>query len=232
MGLGIRSTIRRISRAIRKPDKRRIAEYLAGTGPKRLHIGCGDHPLSGWLNCDLLDGWMNEKMMRGEVDVINLDAIKSYPFADNTFDRIFSEHMIEHVSHEDGARMLAECYRVLKPSGRIRITTPDLAFLMRLYINGGDEVHRRYIEWSAASFPGVIAPEAPYVINNFVRDWGHKFIYDKHTLTRQFEDTGFCEIESCPLGESSHDDLRGLDREDRMPPGFLRLESLTIEATK
>jgi predicted SAM-dependent methyltransferase len=191
MGLGIRSTIRRVNRAIRDPDKHRIAEYLAGTGPKRLHIGCGEHLHSGWLNCDLLSGWMNDMMMRGKVDVIDLDATKPYPFADATFDLIFSEHMIEHVTHGNGARMLAECYRVLKPKGRIRITTPDLAFLVRLYINGNDEVSRRYIEWSAASFPGVVAPEAAYVVNNYVRDWGHKFIYDEHTLTRQFENAGF-----------------------------------------
>jgi hypothetical protein len=66
MGLGIRSTIRRVNRAIRSPDKVKISKYLDVIGgPRRLHIGCGEHLLAGWLNCDLLDGWMNEKMMRG-----------------------------------------------------------------------------------------------------------------------------------------------------------------------
>lgn len=228
MGRDIGSTIRRVKRA----HKTRISSYLAGHDSKRLHIGCGEHLLPGWLNCDLLDGWLNYKMMRGEIDVVELDATKPYPFASDTFDLIFSEHMIEHVSHQDGAKMLAECHRVLKPAGRIRITTPDLAFLVKLYLDRGDDLHRRYIEWSAANYPGVIAADAPYVINNFVRDWGHQFIYDEHTLTRQFEAAGFREMRSWPIGESDHPALRGLECEIRMPPGFLRLESLTIEATK
>jgi predicted SAM-dependent methyltransferase len=63
--------------------------------------------------------------------IVVLPLSSPTPFASDTFDFIFSEHMIEHVSHDDGAKMLAECHRVLKPGGHIRITTPDLAFLVR-----------------------------------------------------------------------------------------------------
>lgn len=228
MGLGLRASWRKFRRYIERPDERRIAAYLAGPGDKRLHIGCGEHLLPGWLNCDLLEGWLNDRMMRGSIAVVNLNAVKPYPFADNTFDYIFSEHMIEHVSYAEGGRMLAECFRVLKPGGVVRITTPDLRFLIDLYGREPGE----YSKWSASSFANVIGTEPVYVINNFVRAWGHQFIYDELALRRQLETARFVECEVCALGESDHAALRGLEREERMPPGFLRLESISVEATK
>jgi predicted SAM-dependent methyltransferase len=53
-------------------------------------------------------------------------------FEDNTFDYIFSEHMIEHVDHDGAVAMLRECYRVLKPGGTICMATPDLAVIVGL----------------------------------------------------------------------------------------------------
>ena len=62
-----------------------------------------------------------------------LDATQTFPLPDCSFDYIFSEHMIEHVTYQNGKRMILECYRVLKPGGLLRISTPDLSFLVDLY---------------------------------------------------------------------------------------------------
>lgn len=43
---------------------------------------------------------------------------------------------------------------------------------------------------------------------------------------------GFAEVERCGLGESRHAALRGLEHEERMPPDFLRLETMVMEGTK
>src|SRR5262249_33193449 len=45
------------------------------------------------------------------------------PFADNAFDRIFSNALLEHLS--DPVRALQEMYRVLAPGGVIGICAPD-----------------------------------------------------------------------------------------------------------
>ena len=37
----------------RLADRASIERYLAGHRPACLHLGCGVHPLSGWLNSDL-----------------------------------------------------------------------------------------------------------------------------------------------------------------------------------
>jgi len=74
--------------------------------------------------------------------------------------------------------------------------------------------------------------DAAFVINNFVRDWGHQFIYDENTLRSSLERAGFTKITKYELNQSDHDALRNLENEKRMPDGFLKLETLALEATK
>jgi predicted SAM-dependent methyltransferase len=164
---------------------------------------------------------------------MRLDVARRFPFDDNTFDYAFSEHMIEHIPHAVGQHMINECYRVLKPGGRLRITTPDLAFLIALYQQEKTDLQTRYIRWSAeANKPNVPFAMDTYVINNFVRDYGHQFIYDEKALRASFERAGFAGIVRCELNESQSEVLRNLENETKIPEGFVRLESFTLEGMK
>ncbi len=53
------------------------------------------------------------------------------PFADNVFDVVWASEVIEHVA--DTARWLSEVRRVLKPRGRLLITTPSHGRLLLLW---------------------------------------------------------------------------------------------------
>ena len=117
--------------------------------------------------------------------------------------------------------------------GKIRISTPDLCFLLELYKADKSDFQKEYIRWSTETF----IPDAPYddaifVVNNFVRDWGHLFIYDENTMQYALRKAGFSQITGCPLNASDDEVLRNLENEERLPPGFLRLETMTFEATK
>ncbi len=149
------------------------------------------------------------------------------------FDYIFSEHMIEHVPLADGFSMLQECHRVLRKGGRIRISTPDLRFVVSLYTDEPSELQKQYVNWSTKKFATWAPhPDARYVINNFVRDWGHQFIYDEKTLGFAMQKAGFADVVRCKLQSSECEHLRELENETRMPEGFLAFETLTLEATK
>ncbi len=194
-------------------DRHLIETYFASPLVPKLHIGCGSNTLKGWLNADFYPP--------PEKPILNLDARKPFPFSDSSFDYIFSEHMIEHIPYEDGCHMLQECHRVLRPGGRIRLSTPDLQFLLGLYNAEKSTLQKRYIAWSAETFIPHGEATDTMVINNFVRDWGHCFIYDEKTLNKSLAKAGFVDIKRCELQQSDLNVLSGLENEDRMPEGFV-----------
>jgi predicted SAM-dependent methyltransferase len=210
---------------------------------EKLHIGCSSHHLDGWINTDY-------KNTKHNCD-IDFDATKEFPYEDESIDYIFSEHMIEHISYLEGCDMMKECYRVIKPGGKIRISTPDLKFLIELYNenktglqknyitishNKFDYRHRKFKECEQCdmkqTFTSVPKATDTFVINNFFRDWGHLFIYDEKTLKHLFESVGFSDITSHKIMESDDMVFCGLENISRMPDGFLQLETFTLEAIK
>ena len=189
----------------------------------KLHLGCGRNILGGWINTD----YNTAKFSGSDY----LDVTKKFPYDNNSVDYIFSEHMIEHISYQDGKFMLEESFRVLKSGGKIRISTPDLKFLIKLYNEDKTELQKRYIEYSFKEYK-LDGNSDTFVINNFHRDWGHIFIYDEKTLKSLFESIGFFDLKCYGLMESDDEELRGVEHIIRQPDGFIQLESFTVEGTK
>ena len=215
--------LKRLSRGISGRNARLIAAYLRGHDVRKLHIGCGDNELDGWLNTELCP--------RGSQ--ILLDATKRFPFADDTFRFIYTEHMIEHIALRDAEAMLIECFRVLTPGGVIRIVTPDLAFLVSLLKTQSDPRVGAYIDYSVEAHRIYApTPDGISVFNNFVRAWGHQYIHSPESLGALLARAGFTQIARTPLNTSEHAALSGLAKTDRMPPGFVEMESFVLEGTK
>lgn len=160
-----------------------IRDYFDTHPTRCLQIGCGKNLIPDWLNADYSPRFH---------EVIYMDATKPFPFPDNSVDYIFAEHMIEHVTYTDGQKMLKECHRVLKPSGRIRVSTPNLnniALLMSRPVtaecaNYIRQVSAKYIPLNKRHLPG-------FVVNNFFWDFWHWFVYDPDTLSQALEEAGF-----------------------------------------
>jgi predicted SAM-dependent methyltransferase len=190
---------------LRKP---RVAAYLKRHPVRRLHLGASNTVLAGWLNTDLIPT---------QRDVIYLDVTRRFPFRDNTFDYIFSEHLIEHVDYESGLSMLGECARVLKPGGRIRVATPDLKVLTDLHSTNDSEMGRYYVDWIVQRLmPEVECCKEVFVINNAFRNWGHQFLYDAQTLTYAMKKTGFDDIRLYKPGISDETNLRGMESHGKL----------------
>lgn len=202
-----------------------IDSYLSRNTVRRLQIGAQSNSVDGWLNVDI------EPKSRA---VAFMDATRPFPLADHTFDFIFTEHMVEHITFPEACFMLKECYRVLKPGGVIRVSTPNLGFLIDLYQNPEDPLHRSYIEQSTQRYFTQPTPAMDtVVINNFFRDWGHRFIHDAKSLQYVLKQAGFSTITRCTVGESTHSALANLEQHDKeIGTDFNRLESIILEATK
>lgn len=125
------------------PDFRTEADLLVELlrlepGCSVLDLGCGGGALLARLQregcratgVDLLDQAVEAsgKAAPG-CEVVRAD-VTGLPFGDGSFDRVVSQHLVEHLSDLPGA--LEEWSRVLAPGGAVAVCTPN-----RLYENPG-----------------------------------------------------------------------------------------------
>jgi predicted SAM-dependent methyltransferase len=198
--------------------------YCAKHSVRKLHLGCGDFLLPGWFNTD---GFPRR------TGVAYCDVTRRFPFPDGVFDCVFSEHMIEHIPFLAGKFMLSECFRVLKPGGRLRVATPDLDKITALK-RPANNIERAYLAFATAQIPDAFDGSPCFAINAFVRNWGHVFIYDPETLAELLRRSGFVEVASCRPDESGDPALCGIDRhaETLARPEFNLIETMVAEAVK
>ena len=98
---------------------------------KILDVGCGANKTEGAVGLD--------NNPRTAADVIHDLGELPYPFPDNEFDLVVSNHVVEHVP--DVMAFITELYRVTRHGGRIRLLTPH-------YTNpdwANDPTHRNHI---------------------------------------------------------------------------------------
>jgi predicted SAM-dependent methyltransferase len=168
----------------------------------KLHLGCGDHLLPGWSNVDF-NGW------RG---VIGHNLTKPLPVKDGSVSFIFTEHFIEHIDLQEGLSFFKDCRRVLKPSGVLRVSTPDLKTLISNY-EGDYRTEWMEDDWKTNC----------QMFNAGVRNWGHQFIYDYKEMELSLREAGFNTICRVNRHESEYEELRGLEK--RPPQNDLIVEA-------
>lgn len=191
-----------------------IEKYLQSTSVPKLQVGCGRGLLKGWLNSDIVGG-----------DIF-LDASKKMPFDDRTFNFIFCEHFLEHLSQSDGLRFLQECYRILKVGGVLRITTPDLEKLIEIYYDENEFARRiDLIRLRSRKL-------SPCELFNEYFGHDHKFIYDEEFISSILSKVGFSRLTLCPCYQSGHIELTNVERHLKEGDWLRQAESMTIEAEK
>ena len=98
---------------------------------KILDVGCGVNKTPGAVGLD--------NNPRTGADVIHDLGELPYPFKDDEFDEVVSNHVVEHVP--DVIAFVTELHRITRPGGRIRLLTPH-------YTNpdwANDPTHRNHI---------------------------------------------------------------------------------------
>ncbi|WP_158546637.1 class I SAM-dependent methyltransferase [Halopolyspora algeriensis] len=200
-----------------------LRDYLASTSTPKLHLGAGHNHLDGWLNTD------------SDVDsgAVLLDVSRTFPLPSGAFHYVFSEHLIEHLPYATGVAMLRECRRVLAPGGWIRTATPDLSAIVSVLDGAGGQLGERYATWLADSyFPDTPGSPATFAVNQVMRGWGHRFVYDEATLRATLEAVGFTDVRRCSFRDSTDPALAGLE-DHGVADGneeFTRFETMSLEA--
>ena len=179
----LRATIHRTF--ARRAARGTVEQYLRGGDFLRLlQVGCGPHRLDGWLNSDLLHNPRRD---------LFLDISELLPFPDASLDAIYASEVIEHVSRDVANAFFRAACRVLRLDGTLRITTPDLTEICRLYL--GLHPDATIDQFGSVWRGGVYSPEA--WVNGQFRGHGHQFIWSYDCLRDALQGAGFASIDRC-----------------------------------
>jgi len=120
-----------------------------------VNLGCGPIFIadSSWVNLDF-DSHSQY--------VTSADLLKPLPLASESVHAVYSSHFIEHVPLEHIGSVLAECQRILKPGGILRLVLPDFEEMCAAYLmyrqNGehakADLLVIEIIDQSVRRYPG------------------------------------------------------------------------------
>ena|ERR1700761_4438264 len=190
-----------------KQTQTAVKKYLQEHHLHKLQLGAGQNELPGWFNTDYFV----------RPSIYFLDVTKKFPFADNTFTYVFSEHHIEHITYKQARYMLSETYRVMKPGGYIKITTPDLNQYIRAYAEGTlhNAIVKKHVkDWIYTGFayaenyiPVDDEVYEAHFINDIFMNYEHRFIYDEKALAKLAKNAGFTIINKALIKEMDFDHI-------------------------
>ncbi len=109
----------------------------------RLNLGCGGRPLRDYINVDMdtLEK-IRERYPNQEFDddliVVQYDLF-NLPYENNSVDEIRTEGLIEHLPFIDEPRFLTEVVRVLKPGGKLYLSTVDFEKTAKQWLEAEDD---------------------------------------------------------------------------------------------
>lgn len=187
--------------AIDKEDLERGLLNLPGDIARgvKLNLGSFTHMFHGWRNLDRID--LADWARRRQYAFTQWDLVGGLPYDDSIADLIFMSHVLEHFSYDDGAALLRECRRVLKPDGLIRIAVPDARRLIDLYLAG----NMRSLE----PICGVDGGDSDIqMFHELLYGGDHRATYDADALLFAFKRAGFTRARRVAFRESASTVMR------------------------
>nr|UXE45154.1 hypothetical protein Hi04_10k_c4335_00013 [uncultured bacterium] len=194
-------------------QKRRLRHCVARhPAPLFLNLGSGPRGIDDahWIN---VDGF-REKHVH-----FLIDLTRTLPFADESFDGVFCEHVLEHFSFNDAKKLAREVRRILRPNGFFRIVVPDAELILRRYFDAPKELVARR---------GGGSDQTPMeVVNCYFRQrYEHEFLHDWATLEKLLRCAGFVTVSRASFRRGVRCEAIVLD-----DPKY-EWESLYVEAQK
>jgi len=163
------------------PTPGKVKQLLAQGRPVKLDIGGGGPGRGGFTSIDVIQD-----------SDLYWDLRRGIPFPDGTVDVVYSSHLFEHLTFEQGQVVLAECLRVLKPGGLFSIAVPDARMYIEVYL-GIREVPQEYFGWE----PGFNKTTAIDAINYIAYMGGeHQYMFDSENLVHVLVRAGFTEVKA------------------------------------
>lgn len=153
----------------------------AATGLVALDLCLDAEPVNGFIRLGI--------PRRGTADIeVDLKAGLSF-IEDSSVDLIYSRHLWQCLTYEEGSTLMRECQRVLKVGGRIRIAVLDLDIL----------VHRYTFDWRSQHW----LQDSPWdqsigsrgaMLNAAFRSLPYQYLYNEEDLRKALQESSFRNI--------------------------------------
>jgi predicted SAM-dependent methyltransferase len=172
--------------ALKRTRSRIAARISHSPHPLYLNLGSGPRGIASphWIN---VDGFPDKNVQ------YLVDLSRPLPIPDGSFAGVFSEHVQEHFSLEDGIALIRECHRILAPGGHLRLIMPDGEKLMRTYFDDPRSLLARRPAPSGQPMES---------INNYFRQrYEHQCLYDFALAKFALETSGFTGVTQSSYGE-------------------------------
>lgn len=96
----------------------------------KLHLGCGNKYLEGYVNIDLPPS--EQTVMDSKADIYA--DIRTLEYPENSIDEIRLHHLFEHFTRAESLKFLVKWRKWLKVGGLLHIQTPDFSGCILKYI--------------------------------------------------------------------------------------------------
>jgi predicted SAM-dependent methyltransferase len=162
----------------------------------KLHLGCGDKVMPGWLNIDICS--------REGVAVMRLPRGLGR-FADNSVQFVYCSHMLEHVNYPDETLLLCrEIRRVLIPGGAVRFVVPGIERIIRAYVADDSAFFKK----QEALHPAWCTTKMEHLLYALQQDGQHRYGYDFETAKKLLLRAGFTRVINSDYQGSEFPELR------------------------
>ena len=175
----------------------RLRRAIATQVPRRVVIGAGRTDLEGWLSTDV--GW-NARYY--------LDATEPWPI--RNLSHVFADNVIEHMRLPAARRFLRCAHDALATDGVLRVATPDVERIARLYLEGGS-VAESLMERNRSV--GYTVEHPIDLLTNVYTEAEHYrgYLWDEKSLTAELRAAGFADVVRVDAGTSSDPVMRGIE---------------------
>ncbi len=137
----------------------------------------------------------------------------------DTYDIVFSSHMLEHIPHLRMEKTIAEFNRIMKIGGTVRILVPSLKKAAEAYVKNdvsffsGSKHYSDHLGIGASFVRVLISPGGQTLaisreMDEIFGGYAHLYSYDFEMLRTVLEKWGFGELVESEPGQSSIEELR------------------------
>ena len=157
---------------------------------------------------------------------LHFNILNGLPVDSDSISGINMSHILEHLTRDEGLKVLKECYRALQSEGILRISCPDLLRYAKAYVERDSSFFDSIPIIKACCYEGLKTYGDRFISKAYDNHNGHKWFYDAESVIQLLKEAGFSKAQETQLHQSKLPNIEAIE------PAFRAPESFYVEAIK